>query len=329
MWHQMCVRKRSWLLLLAVVVLALAGIAVFSWRYFSQLSPPRALHVDPVYERGARETGGAIIDARGLASGDPAAIQNIVRAAIAQLSNPNTDDTLLLAYGDPTSQVRNYEISVDPSVERVWVSTLLAGLPTHETISAELVDPTGHVVDQRSQGVEISPVNNGKVFSLQQPAPGLWHVRITSGAAYSLHVMAATPVQFLRFDFVELQEGPDGGYFPIHGILAAGAAHIVEAAVSQEQVRVLSLTFIDEQANRIGEARLFSTEEYGPLMTRGDVYGQATVPSRPFRVMVRGLYRAQPFQRVLGRLYTPNTRYQPFYAFPFQNSGDAIPHSNE
>ena len=164
-------------------IVLVASCAALIWansfhkRKPEKLGEQRALHIDPVYERVARETGGTILDARGLTSKDPKVMAQIVQAMVAQTRNPNTEDRLLVAYGEPSSTARVYHIPVDSSVEYLKISAFLAGLPEKERFLVEVLDSIGRVVDRNVPGVEISVINNGTTFSIPTPQPGRWQVR--------------------------------------------------------------------------------------------------------------------------------------------------------
>ena len=126
--------------------------------------------IDPVYIKGATETGGQPFP---MSTAEVGKSSRIMEASL-------LPEMILWASGDSEN---SYSISVDPTVERVMFSG------TFDTTggSLTLIAPDGTVVQQGDR-IEDTPLNCGRITTVDAPANGTWQVRMVptagSGSGY-------------------------------------------------------------------------------------------------------------------------------------------------
>ncbi|HEY0074432.1 MAG TPA: IPT/TIG domain-containing protein, partial [Abditibacteriaceae bacterium] len=185
-------------------------------------------------------------------------------------------------------------------------------VPVDSTMTAVTFSVSGSatVTVKRPNGAEVRSTDadatfitfaNGKVISLNKPAPGNWVVSVSGSGSFSLKVTGEATLGFTRFEFVKVGGRPGHtGAFPIEGEPLADAPNMAHA--------VLSPGFKSAQFQfRAPDGKILKSFNLSPSAggITGEFYGNVTLPDSSFLVYVIGEDKTgKSFQRVLPGLTT-------------------------
>ena len=240
--------------------------------------------VDPVYYRGARETGGQVMLMR---SWD---LDGIAQAIESQLSDDL--ETILSVRGSLAGAPRTFDVPVDPTVRRLQIATELdLGL------TATLIRPNGNAVADGDPDASITLLRqvliggtfagNRPIYTIDAPQPGTWQVRVSGtpefgAATFSVTARGNTPRRFAAFDFVT--RGPLGLYAPIPGWPVAGAPATGRALLTQAPANP-TFRLVDESGTTLQTLNLSNADPEA----KPDFYiGAVPLPAAAFAVVMTG-----------------------------------------
>jgi hypothetical protein len=187
---------------------------------------------------------------------------------------------------------RSYSIPIDSTVERVMFSGTFDATGGSLTVVA----PDGTVV-QQGEGIKDTPLNCGRIITVDAPARGMWQVRATPSGYFWLLVHAKSDLSLTDAAFVEQRTGADGSEpVKIEGEPIAGRAALLRVGVSSD---ISSPTFqlVSLDARSIQQLDLQSVGS-------GEFRGMITLPIEAFRVLVTGLDESgMSLQRISSRLF--------------------------
>ena len=170
----------------------------------------------------------------------------------------------------------SYLVPVDPTVDRVMFS----GTFDATGGSLTLIAPDGTVVQQGDR-VEDTPLNCGRIVTVDAPASGTWRVRIAPTGRFWLTVRAKTHLSLAAAEFVHQDARLESDRLvkiqgqPIAGRPATLRVYLA-SAIKSPTFQLVSL-----DARPLQAVDLQSTDN---LEFRGTI----TLPTEPFRVSVNG-----------------------------------------
>ena len=194
--------------------------------------------------------------------------------------------TVLRAGGQLATGLHEFPVPVDR------VDSLLFSLSVQCLQVAEIVRPSGAVLQAADPRVEYHQYEAGRIVTVLQPDPGEWRVRISGTRLFLVTVQAKAKLSIEAPRFVP--EGP----------LQAGLARVLRfsARTDAQDVhgRLVTQGFQDIAAIPLRIVR----DETGE-----DFVGDLVLPARPFRLVVTGRdVDGLPFQRVHAPLFDPAPR---------------------
>jgi hypothetical protein len=219
--------------------------------------------LDPVYVNTATETGGQPY---------PLSTSEVAQSARI-MSGSSLHETILWASG---SVDHSYAIPIDPTVGRMMVS----GTFDATGGSLTLIGPDGTEIRQADR-VDDTPLNCGRIITVDAPASGNWHVRIAPSARFWLRVLAKSDVSLLRAEFVERRDSPDADNpVRIQGQPIAGRPAMLRVRLSSSiQNPTFQLVSLDASTLQTIELQSRNAEEF---------VGTTNLPAEPFRVVATG-----------------------------------------
>ena len=298
--------------MLCVLVTSIAA-AVASASQRVRFGPGVCGPMDPVYIMGATETGGQPFPM------GTAEVSNLSRTMAASL----LPQMILWASGAAES---SYAIPVDPTVERIAFSA------TFDTAggSLALIAPDGAVV-QQGERIEDTPLNCGRIVTVDAPASGQWQARVVPTGRFWLRVQAKSDVAMTAAEFVEPGDGTESGRLVrIDGQPIAGRPTTMRVSVSAG-IRSATFQLVSLDARPLQDVDLQSTGDR-------EFSGAITLPTEPFRVLVTGsdesghrsqriwpgLFHAEPVQIVPPHGETALAGTEVPVTFTIRNHGPAV-----
>jgi von Willebrand factor A domain-containing protein 7 len=250
---------RALVCLLIVATGVAAGSASQRVRFGQGVCGP----IDPVYVRGATETGGLVY---------PLSTAEVGTASSRLMQASFLPETILWASGD---REHAYAVPVDSTVVRMMFSATFDGTGGSFTLTA----PDGTAV-QHGGGVDDMPLHCGRIVSVDAPASGTWRMRIVPSGRFWLRVDAKSPLSLSAAEFVERDARADVDRFvridqPIAGRPATLRVSVAPG-ITSAAFRLVSLDARPLQALDLQSA---DTLEFS---------GSITLPAEPFRVVVTG-----------------------------------------
>jgi len=219
--------------------------------------------IDPVYIKGATETGGQPFP---MSTAEVGKSSRIMEASL-------LPEMILWASGDSEN---SYSISVDPTVERVMFSG------TFDTTggSLTLIAPDGTVVQQGDR-IEDTPLNCGRITTVDAPANGTWQVRMVPTGRFWLRVHAKSDLSLTDAEFVESGAGAESERLvKIQGEPIAGRPATLRVYVSPSiKSPTFQLVSLDARPLQAVDLQFTNNREFS---------GTITLPTEPFRVLVNG-----------------------------------------
>jgi hypothetical protein len=217
--------------------------------------------LDPVYVKTSTETGGQPFPL------STAELSQSARAMEASL----LPQMILWASGERENE---YAIPVDSTVTRVMIAGTFDGTGGSLTLS----NPDG-AMTQQSERVQDTPLNCGRIVTIDAPAAGVWQLRVIPTAHFWLSVHAKSSLSLSGAEFVE-QEAGSGRLVRIQGEPIAGMPATLRASVSSG-IRNPTFQLVSLEARPLQRVELQSGD-------RMEFSGTITLPSEPFRVLVSG-----------------------------------------
>jgi hypothetical protein len=272
---------RPWPAAVAVSALAMAALAAATGAQDQQSGSrpgwPCAGRPDPSYFEIAEGSGGQFFLFHPSEVGDSV---GLMAAAMTHGA------TLLRAGGQLAAGLHDFAVPVDR------VESLLFSLSVQCLQVAEIVRPSGAVLQAADPGVEYHQYEAGSIVTVLRPEPGEWRARISGSRLFLVTVQAKAELSI---------EGPR---FVPEGPLQAGVARVLRFSARTDaqdvQARLVTQGFQDLAAIPLRIVR----DETGE-----DFVGELMPPARSFRLVVTG--RAAdglPFQRVHAPLFDPAPR---------------------
>jgi von Willebrand factor A domain-containing protein 7 len=228
-----------------------------------QFGPGVCGPVDPVYIKVATETGGQPFPVSPAEVGKSSRIMgsSLLREMILWASGHSED---------------SYLIPVDPTVVRMMFS----GTFDATGGSLTLIAPDGTVIQQGDR-IEDTPLNCGRIITVDAPASGTWQVRIAPTGRFWLRVRAKSGLSLTDAEFVEPDAGPESDRLvKIQGEPIAGRPATLRVSVSSTFKRP-TFELVSLDGRPLQAVELQSTDNL-------EFIGTITLPIEPFRVLVNG-----------------------------------------
>jgi hypothetical protein len=213
--------------------------------------------------------------------------------ATARLQVPMHGDDVVLSYGAMETK-KSFDIPVESGVQKM---TLFAGIQRKDL--ALLVRPDGTVAVDGQPGVTIQLFQYMIIATVAAPTAGVWRLELDGAGTYAVtaHVKHGdNGPDFAGFEFVEPGGRPGHeGMFPVKRPIRVGESLACKVALAGS-VKETELAFVTGDGSLIGTMAISAAGE-------GESIGRCTIPSIPFRVVVRGVDgRGMRFQRIESRL---------------------------
>jgi len=214
----------------------------------------------------------------------------------ANLEVAGRGEDVVLSYGATKKQPEAYEVPVESGARELGI---FCGAQRKDL--CVLIRPDGSAVRQGDEGVRYQSYRFMTIVFVPSPQPGIWKVELHGEG---IHEVAARidpgsdAPSVGDLDFVETRGRPGHeGWFEIERPLVPGETLDCQAEIDGPLDKV-SFTFIDRVGTAIASPSLDRTDD-GYL-------GRCTVPTVPFRVVVRGTDRSgMTFQRTSSHLVMP------------------------
>lgn len=220
--------------------------------------------IDPAYVQGATETGGQIF---------PMSTAERGTATSRILETHFLREMILWASGD---REYSYAVPVDSTVTRMMFSGTFDLTGGSFTLTA----PDGTAV-QHGGGVEDTPLNCGRIVTVDAPAVGTWRVRMVPSGRFWLNVHAKSPLSLGAAEFVEHDARADADrLIRIQGQPIAGRPATLRVSVSPT-ITSPAFQLVSLDARPLQTLDLQSTDNV-------EFSGTITLPTQPFRVVVTG-----------------------------------------
>jgi hypothetical protein len=236
--------------------------------------------IDPVYVQLAEQSGGQLF---ALDPSEAGGVTNLVSFSV------RSDAVDLLSIADSVSgSPKTYPVPVDSTMTRVTFS--VSGTPT-----VTVKRPGGADVAPSDADVTFVALGTGVLVSVQGPAAGEWNVVVNGTAAFTLAVSGESPLDLVRFRFVEPGGRPaHEGFFPISGFPAAGESSTVHARLTEGFDTV-------QFELRSPSGALLQSPTLGAVPdTADEFFGSVTPPAGTFLAYAKGLdFDGKPYLRLL------------------------------
>ena len=219
--------------------------------------------IDPIYVKGATETGGQPYP---VSTAEVGKSSRIMEASF-------LPEMILWASGDSEN---SYVVPVDPTVVRMMFS----GTFDATGGSLTLIAPDGTVVQQGDR-VEDTPLNCGRIITIDAPASGTWWVRMVPSGRFWLRVHAKTDLSLTAAEFVQQDARLDSDRLVrIQGEPIAGRPSTLRVSLSPA-IKSPTFQLVSLDARPLQAVDLPSTANL-------EFSGTITLPTQPFRVVVDG-----------------------------------------
>jgi hypothetical protein len=266
----------------AAVALALIAIAVPAQAQGQQRRRqpgwPCTGTIDPVYVRSAEATGGTVMLFTS---------KEIAGAADEMSASTRHRAVVLRAAGQAPEGVYEFEVPIDSTVESAYFFVSMQCLQ-----SVSVIRPSGDELPTDAEGVEYHRFDAIRLFTVPEPTPGLWKLRLTGRGFYSVIVKAKTELRLAGVTF------PPGG--PVR---RQATPQRLEVSTTGEGSDV-EFRFISLNAATIEGVNLAIEDERADHRTYA---GDVTPPETEFRVAMTGTdAKGFRFQRIQERLVVPD-----------------------
>jgi hypothetical protein len=253
---------------LLIAILALAAMPQVTTR--RSFGPGVCGPIDPVYNRGATETGGQVF---------PAGPSEIGKMATMMAESSRNDAVMILwAGGTASNATRAFSVPVDSTVKRVTFSATFDGTGGSVTIAT----PDGKAIELGPR-VEETVLNCGRILTVDTPATGVWSVNLQPTNQFWFVVHGRSDVDLLGAEFVRPGGRPaHEGWFRIQGQPIAGRPATLRVNVSDLEPETPQFVLFSAEGqllHRVELARVGPDEYVGPI----------ELPAVPFRVAVTGV----------------------------------------
>lgn len=219
--------------------------------------------------------------------------------AASRLQIPIDHEAIFLAHGLFDGRRRLFQFPVDSVTERL---TVFAGGQRKDMF--QLIRPSGSTVMAGDPDVRIQEFQHMLLVAVTNPQPGAWRADLQGAGRYSFSARTSTePLAIIDFDFVELGGRPGHeGYFPTNREVRAGEDRVCRVVLSGPY-ETAGFEFVSGEGDLLAVLDLAVGD---PLGASGDFLGPCVVPTRSFRLQVRGrdAWGAE-YQRMYSPLYTP------------------------
>ena len=227
--------------------------------------------IDPAYQAITSETGGQLLFLQRTTS-ETEKLFNLITPSLTGDLQP------ILISKSQLNGSKEFFIPVDSSISKAIFSI---GMDLKGEI--KLFNPSGVEI---ATGENITEISSGRIFTMNTPEPGLWKLKVTGTGFYTVSVAGNSPIEFKRFNFVELRGRPGHeGFFPIIGEPLANFEHKGLANVFGN---INSVTF--ELRTDAGDLIKVIDLPKGGLedAAKDDFIGSFTLPSNRFRIYLHG-----------------------------------------
>jgi hypothetical protein len=240
---------------------------------------PCGRSVDPTYVRTAEATGGSVF------LFDRTELAGVAEETSASMGH---EATVFRAGGQLVEGTYEFDIPIDSTIESAYFFVSLQCLRTVEVIRA-----SGDVVTVDAPDVDYHRFTAIHFFTVKDPVPGPWKVRVAGRGLLSLIVRARTDLRLTSAAFF------DGGV-RLSGTPRRGAPLRFEASLRGEATEV-RFEFISWTAATLTPVDLAVQEESDLSKTYG---GEVTPPLTEFRLAMSGVDgRGFRVQRVQPELF--------------------------
>ena len=240
--------------------------------------PGRCGPADPVYLKGARETGGQPFFLSPSEVGSSAHI----------MSETSASDSTRILWATDGNGARDFSLPVDGTIKRLTISASFDGTGGQLTI----VSPDGNPVsgDGRIQDTVLSCV---RIVTVPEPRAGLWRVTTAPSERFWLVAHARSDVDIESAEFVRSGGRPGHeGLMKISGRPVASGAATLRVRVAAENVRTIEFMSMSMEGRLLQRLDLTRTDDE-------EFVGTLDLPEEAFRLVMTGLDAAgQPYQRV-------------------------------
>jgi von Willebrand factor A domain-containing protein 7 len=235
--------------------------------------------IDPIYIKVATETGGQPFPV------SPAEVGRSSRIMESSLQ----PEMILWATGHSED---SYLIPVDPTVVRMMFS----GTFDATGGSLTLIAPDGTVIQQGDR-IEDTPLNCGRIVTVDAPASGTWQVRMAPSHRFWLRVHAKSDLSLTDAEFVEQDAGTESDRLvKIQGEPIAGRPATLRVSVSST-FKTPTFQLVSLAGRPLQTIDLQSADNL-------EFIGTITLPIEPFRVLVTGRDESGiPTQRIWPGLF--------------------------
>ncbi len=255
--------------------------------------------IDPVYIRGAAETGGQVFRLQ------PDEIPLLFDVIKPQLKG----NQVLISRRRVDLGTGGIE-RIDSPVDGLMTALTIAVSVAENDVSARhrlrVFRPDGSQVSSSEAGVRSITLSTGAFFHVDAPEPGLWKVEVEGFGPFTATVRGNSDLAFSRFDFVDPNTDIHGGFHPLAGQPVTGGASFGEATLVGPATEA-EFALVDEQGIRLQDVTL--SREF-PDANPEHFVGETGLPTVAFRLAVQGvdasghefrreyptLYRTQPVE---------------------------------
>ncbi|KAG7224592.1 hypothetical protein INR49_011345, partial [Caranx melampygus] len=158
----------------------------------------------------------------------------------------NTPQVTLLQAARSPGNAENFTFTVDESVRNLTIYL------TGSSFNFTLISPTGVSVSSNnligSLVITSQSVGNFQTLQLKVQV-GMWKVQMMSTSSYTLKVVARSSIDFL-FDFLEVSQGPLGGFYVLENCPRAGVNGSVRVTViGNDSATVTEVTLVESSGS--------------------------------------------------------------------------------
>jgi hypothetical protein len=246
--------------------------------------------IDPIYQEAAEATGGQAFSLDESEAGEITTLLDDVSRTKAV--------NLLFIQDTLGASASKYSVPIDDTM-----STAIFSVSGGTSVT--LTRPDGSTVQAGDPGVTITSLSGADLFSVANPATGMWQISVSGSGAFSITVKGEGTFDIESFDFVRDggDEAHEPGLFQIDGFPVAGQANMVSAELtggfSSAQFEFRSPSGAILQILPLQQG----TDNASDLFV-----GSVTPPSTPFVVYATGhTTSGASFQRLLPGTITPQS----------------------